>query len=100
MAAQVHKVPVVVVTPVYKLSPIYPFDFDSLIEHGNPSAVLSFSEGELLDKVEVENPLYDYVPPELVDLYITNLGGHSPTYLYRIVADHYSAEDNDLADID
>lgn len=99
-AANYHKVPVVVVTPVFKLSPIYAFNFGELIEHGDPGAVLSYSEGHLLDKIEVENPLYDYVPPELVDLYITNLGGHAPSYLYRIVADHYSVEDNDLVDVE
>jgi translation initiation factor eIF-2B subunit beta len=58
---------------VYKLSPIYPFDFDSLIEYGDAGKVLSYEDGDLVDKVDVENPLYDYVPAELVDLYITNL---------------------------
>ena len=72
-AAQVHKTPVVVVTGVYKLSPIYPFDFDSLIEYGDAGKVFGYEEGDLVEKVDVENPLFDYVPAELVDLYITNL---------------------------
>lgn len=72
-AAKVHQTPVVVVSGVYKLSPVYPFDFDSLIEYGDASKVLSYEDGDLVDKIEVQNPLYDYVPAELVDLYITNL---------------------------
>ncbi|KAJ5610805.1 hypothetical protein N7510_007524 [Penicillium lagena] len=92
-AAKVHQTPVVVVSGVYKLSPVYPFDFDSLIEYGDASKVLSYEDGDLVDKIEVQNPLYDYVPAELVDLYITNLGGHAPSYLYRIVSDHYRMED-------
>jgi translation initiation factor eIF-2B subunit beta len=72
-AARVHRTPVVVVTGVYKLSPIYPFDFESLIEYGDPSKVFGYEDGDLVDKVDVENPLFDYVPAELVDLYITNL---------------------------
>jgi translation initiation factor eIF-2B subunit beta len=32
-----------------------------------------YDDGEFVDKVDVENPLYDYVPADLVDLYITNL---------------------------
>lgn len=72
-AAQVHRTPVVVVTGVYKLSPVYPFDFDSLIEYGDPSKVFGYEDGDLVDKVDVENTLFDYVPAELVDLYITNL---------------------------
>ena len=72
-AARVHRTPVVVVTGVYKLSPIYPFDFDSLIEYGDASKVFGYEDGDLVGKVDVENPLFDYVPAELVDLYITNL---------------------------
>lgn len=72
-AARVHRTPVVVVTGVYKLSPIYPFDFDALIEYGDPSKIFGYEDGDLVDKVDVENPLFDYVPAELVDLYITNL---------------------------
>jgi len=98
-AARVHRTPVVVVTGVYKLSPIYPFDFDSLIEYGDASKILGYEDGDLVGKVDVENPLFDYVPAELVDLYITNLGGHAPSYLYRIVSDHYRTEDTNLASI-
>lgn len=72
-AAKVHQTPVVVVSGVYKLSPVYPFDFDSLIEYGDAGKILPFEDGDLVDKIDVQNPLYDYVPAELVDLYITNL---------------------------
>jgi translation initiation factor eIF-2B subunit beta len=72
-AAKVHQTPVVVVSGVYKLSPVYPFDFDSLIEYGDASKVLPYEDGDLVEKIDVQNPLYDYVPAELVDLYITNL---------------------------
>lgn len=72
-AARMHRTPVVVVTGVYKLSPIYPFDFDSLIEYGDASKVFGYEDGDLVDKIDVENPLFDYVPAELVDLYVTNL---------------------------
>ncbi|KAL4954795.1 hypothetical protein BDW69DRAFT_193758 [Aspergillus filifer] len=92
-AAKVHQTPCVVVSGVYKLSPVYPFDFDSLIEYGDSSKVIPYEDGDLVDQIDVQNPLYDYVPAELVDLYITNLGGHAPSYLYRIVSDHYRKED-------
>lgn len=72
-AAKVHQTPVVVVSGIYKLSPVYPFDIESLIEYGDASNVIPFEDGDLVDKIDVENPLYDYVPAELVDLYITNL---------------------------
>lgn len=72
-AASIHKTPVVVLSGVYKLSPIYPFNIDSFIEYGDASKVIPYEDGKLMEKVEVENPLHDYVPPELIDIYITNL---------------------------
>ncbi|KAJ4357856.1 GCD complex subunit gcd7 [Didymosphaeria variabile] len=92
-AAKEHQTPVVVLSGVYKLSPVYPFDIDELIEYGDAGRVVPYEDGEFVDKVDVEHPLYDYVPADLVNLYITNLGGHAPSYLYRIVADHYRTED-------
>jgi translation initiation factor eIF-2B subunit beta len=72
-AASRHRTPVIVVSGVYKLSPEYPFEFESLIEYGDAGKVLSYEDGDLVDKLEVDNPLFDYVPPELVDIYVTNL---------------------------
>jgi translation initiation factor eIF-2B subunit beta len=72
-AAKVHRTPVIVVSGVYKLSPEYPFEFESLIEYGDPGSIIGYDDGALVDNLEVDNPVYDYVPPDLVDLYITNL---------------------------
>lgn len=72
-AAHRHRTPVIVLSGIYKLSPEYPFEFESLIEYGDTSKVISYEDGDLVDKLDVDNPLFDYVPPELVDLYITNL---------------------------
>lgn len=72
-AAKHHATPVVVLTGLYKLSPQYPFDEDSLNDFVSPQNYLSFTEGDLIDKVEVSTPFFDYVKPELVNLYITNM---------------------------
>lgn len=88
-AAKVHQTPVVVVSGVYKLSPVYPFDFDSLIEYGDAGKVLPFEDGDLVDKIDVQNPLYDYVPAELVDLYITNLWVFLPLFSQMQIANRF-----------
>ena len=72
-AASMHRIPVIVLGAVYKLSPVYPYVIDLFMEDGDPGAVASYGDGNLMCRVEVENPLFDYIPPELVDLYITNL---------------------------
>jgi translation initiation factor eIF-2B subunit beta len=94
--AREYNTPVLAVTGLYKLSPLYPFDIESLIEVGDTGKIVSFSDGDLMDKVQVMNPTYDYIAPENINIYITNIGGHSPSFTYRIVLDYYSNEDVSL----
>jgi len=70
-AAKYHSVPLMVCTALYKLCPIYPADHD--LELRSPAEVLPFEEvaGSMAD-VSVINPAWDYIPPELVSLFITN----------------------------
>lgn len=35
--------------------------------------------------VEVHNPAYDYIPPHLISLFVTDTGGYTPAYVYRWV---------------
>ncbi|CAG8704591.1 3037_t:CDS:2, partial [Gigaspora rosea] len=95
-AAKHHSKPVVVCTGLYKLSPLYPYDEDSFNDLVAPDPVFSFNEGDLIDKVTLLNPYYDYVSPELVSLFITNTGGHPPSYLYRLINENYDPDDTDI----
>ena len=92
-AARAYRAPVLVLSAVYQLSPVHPFDPDTLLEFGDPDSVMPYEDGDFHDKVKVQNPLHDYISASLVDLYITNLGGHTPSSLHRLVSDHYRAED-------
>lgn len=95
--AKEHKTPVLAVAGLYKLSPLYPFNRDDHIEVGNSGKVLNYDDFKLVDNVEVViNPLDDYVPPEHIDIYITNIGGFAPSFIYRIVLDNYKTEDTNL----
>ncbi len=82
-------VPVVCVTGLFKLCPVFPHVKDSFNMLLSPSAAVNHSE----EGLEIVNPAYDYIPPELVDLYITNIGGHQPSYIYRLVAEYYHTQD-------
>jgi translation initiation factor eIF-2B subunit beta len=46
--------------------------------------------------VEVHNPMYDYIPPHLISLFVTDTGGYTPAYVYRLLAEYYSREDYSL----
>lgn len=72
-AAKAHSTPVVVCAGQFKLTPLWNLYHEhGAHDFGNPSDVLGFENGDLVDKVEVVNPYYDYVQPELIVAYITN----------------------------
>lgn len=64
----------VVCTSMFKLCPEYvcSLDQDGFNEFASPEQVLKYDEGELVSRAHVYNPVFDYVPPELVTLLITN----------------------------
>jgi translation initiation factor eIF-2B subunit beta len=38
-------------------------------------------------------PSVDYVAPEFIDLLITDTGGYTPLYIYRLLSEYYTRED-------
>lgn len=73
LAAKEHKVPVVCVNGLYKLTPLFPLDQDSFNVRNNPSEIIPYEDGAYLKDILVVNPAFDYVPPDLIDLYINNM---------------------------
>ena len=85
-AARHHRVPVVVLGGTFKLSPVYPHDPEALIEFGSVEKVVGGQDGEMRGAVSgVVNPLTDFVDVADVDLFVTNLGGCSTGYVYRVI---------------
>ncbi|KAF8643811.1 hypothetical protein AX16_008829 [Volvariella volvacea WC 439] len=96
-AARAHRTPIVVCTGLFKLTPAWNLYHEyGALDFGDPSKVLEFEEGDLVDRVDVVNPNYDYVRPELVDAFITNDGDHPPSSVYRLIKETYDDEDNVL----
>ncbi|EDV23474.1 uncharacterized protein TRIADDRAFT_58132 [Trichoplax adhaerens] len=97
-AAKHHSVPVIVCTATYKFSPNYVCSYDqhSFNKIVCPHDVMKYSEGSIVSKVHLRNPVFDYVPPELVELFITNTGGIAPSYVYRLVREMYHPDDVEL----
>ncbi|KAF3639359.1 putative acetylglutamate kinase, chloroplastic-like [Capsicum annuum] len=108
LAAQRHAVPFVVLAGTHKGTVLWQ-DYDSslrkevlLNELKSPAELLDFGEfSDCLDfgsssgspLLHVVNPAFDYVPPNLVSLFITDTGGHNASYVYKLIADYYSADD-------
>ena len=92
----------------YKLSPLYPHDQDALNDLLSPSEVTTFKDISTIrtSDVEVINPAFDYIDPDLIDLFITNVpvvptqsgagGGFGTSSIYRLISEYYSMEDTVL----
>jgi translation initiation factor eIF-2B subunit beta len=72
-AAHEYLKPVIVLCPVYKFCPEDPSDEVSRGELGDPSTYVNYANGPGVEALEVENTVTDYIPPDLVDVYLTNL---------------------------
>ncbi|KAK0635884.1 hypothetical protein B0T17DRAFT_61594 [Bombardia bombarda] len=96
-AAQEYSKPVIVLSGVYKFCPFDPSEEVSKVDLGNPMTYVSYGDGPAVDALEVENAVAEYLPPELVDVYLTNLGPQTRDHLGSIISDHYKPEDMGLS---
>lgn len=96
LAAQNASVPVVVCAGLYKLTPLFPSGPHSFNMLLSPHPMLRYTDD--LEGVHVPNPAYDYVPPQLVSLLITNSGPSHASYIYRLLAEVYHQEDYHFAE--
>ena len=95
LCAQIFSVPVVVVGGTFKLTPMFPFNHETFNDFLSPDSILS---SKLVYKGDISNikfhtPAFDYVPPEMITIYITNQGSQNPAYIYRLFSELYSQED-------
>lgn len=98
LAAKLHSVPVIVCASTFKLSPHYlcSYDQDSFNSLASPTDIANHYECDIAASVHLAQPLFDYVPPELVNLFIFNIGGNAPSYVYRMLSEYYHEDDFEL----
>ncbi|XP_067641460.1 translation initiation factor eIF2B subunit beta [Eurosta solidaginis] len=97
LAAKHYSVPVIVLSPMYKLSPVhlYSYEQDAFNLVGCAGDVIDY-DSIASHSAKVYSPIFDYVPPELVTLFISNIGGHAPSYVYRLLTELYNPEDYEI----
>lgn len=74
LAAKHYSVPVIVLVPMYKLSPVFlcSYEQDAFNLLGCTEGVLPYNSSAA-KFVKAYSPIFDYVPPELVTLFISNV---------------------------
>ena len=100
MAAREHATPVVALAGVYRVSPDWTWVGPERLASGNQGAVSEVvnyaTSARLADEAEIVNPLWDYVEPSQLDVIITNVGEHPPSYVYRLIQENYHEQDVNL----
>ena len=94
-AARVYSKPVIALGGVYKFCPEDPSGL-APGETGDSSSYVSYANGRNVEGVEVKSTTADYVPPELIQIYLTNLWVflHCPAVCFSLtkaVGDHKHA---------
>lgn len=113
LAAKHYAVPVIVCCPIYKLTPNYLVSHDTaafeLFSHLHTAfpepytAPTSEADSEKDENnrlsigtggsVESIHSTFDYVQPELITLFVSNIGGNSPSYVYQLLNELYCKSD-------
>lgn len=73
MAASAQTTPVIICAGQFKLTPTWNLHQQySSVDMGDPENVLDVTDPHVPDEVEVINPYFDYIPPDLINVLVTN----------------------------
>ena len=93
LAAAENAVPVVCLTGMFKLTPLFPHEGqDTLNDLLSPGSVIDYASQQD-QQVDFVNPLHDYIRPENINLFVTNVGSFQPSYIYRLLSEYYHQDD-------
>lgn len=88
--AKEHHVSVVGLAPTFYLTPLFAHNqTECLGQLLSPALCVPYNLDCHQENVELANSAFDYIPPELMDLYVTNSGSHQPGYIYRLLSEFY-----------
>lgn len=96
-AAKEHHVPVVGLSSTFLLTPQFAHSsHEGLGQLLSPSMIVQYNANLCQENVEVVNPAFDFLPPAVMNLYVTNNGSHQPSYIYRLLSEFYCPADHIL----
>lgn len=94
-AAKEFSVPVVGITGAFTLAPLFAHNQTAALgELLSPASVIPYNSPAHFENVEVAVPAFDVLPPDLLALYVTNVGSHQPSYMYRLLGEFYHPQDH------
>ena len=85
LLASMFSNPVIIAGGTTKLTPMYSFKHELYNEYLSPDLILGKNmdyQGDI-SSIQFNNPSLDYVPPNLITMYATDIGILNPNYLYK-----------------
>ena len=76
----------------YKLTPLHPIDSSTYNELLSPDTIFTPKEGDDMKYIQAVMPKYDYVPPKLIGLIITDKEGYTSDNIYRAFNELYGKQ--------
>ena len=98
LLAKIFSNPVIIVGGTTKLTPMYSFKHELYNEYLSPDLIFGKNmdyQGDI-SNIQFNNPMLDYVPPNLISMYATDIGILNPNYLYKNFNDMYDLEDYEI----
>ena len=98
LLAKMFSNPVIIVGGTTKLTPMYSFKHELYNEYLSPDLIFGKNmdyKGDI-SNIQFNNPSLDYVPPNLISMYATDIGILNPNYLYKNFNDMYDLEDYEI----
>ena len=98
LAAKAHSVPVLMLAGSYAISPKTQKEagFDRVYGFGSPSTTLGYGERGADPDAVVINPSFEFVPAELISVFVTDHGAHCPGFINVLLSEMYSPLDSAL----
>ena len=72
-AAKLHRVPVIALGAIYRLSPAFPFNKEELIDLGDAAPIFPYEDGLAVEMIKSISPAQELISPDLVDMFVTNM---------------------------
>jgi translation initiation factor eIF-2B subunit beta len=98
LLAKMFSNPVIIAGGTTKLTPMYSFKHELYNEYLSPDLIFGKNmdyQGDI-SNIQFNNPSLDYVPPNLISMYATDIGILNPNYLYKNFNDMYDLEDYEI----
>ena len=98
LLAKMFSNPVIIAGGTTKLTPMYSFKHEVYNEYLSPDLIFGKNmdyQGDI-SNIQFNNPSLDYVPPNLISMYATDIGILNPNYLYKNFNDMYDLEDYEI----